>query len=103
MNPPLTASISLPEPKRIAYAKSEKKSGLHCGRSRKKGEYPSLHLSLAIKLYQKPQFVLVKYDNVITILATTDLESRIRRFLQATMRSFNSQESLSNSKKRRLP
>ena len=88
----------------IAYAKPEKMSGPHRGRPRKKGdsvkvmdlfesrrhdftaatvfmygreqkvEYLSLNLLWGIKLYQELQFVLVKYGNVTTILATTDLE-----------------------------
>ena len=87
----------------IAYAKPEKKPEPHRGRPRKKGksikvmdlfesrrhdfiaatvfmygreqkvEYLSLNLLWGIKLYQELQFVLVKYDNVTTILATTDL------------------------------
>lgn len=87
----------------IAYTKPEKKSGPHRGRPRKKGEsvrvmdlfasrrhdftaatvsmygkeqeveYLSLHLLWGIKLYQELQFVLVRYGNVTTILATTDL------------------------------
>ena len=38
-----------------------------------KVEYLSLNLLWGIKLYQELQFVLVKYDKVTTILATTDL------------------------------
>lgn len=87
----------------IACAKPEKKPGLHRDRPCKKGnsikvmdlfesrrhdfiastifmygreqkaEYLSLNLLWGIKLYPELQFVLVKYDNVTTILATTDL------------------------------
>lgn len=88
----------------IAYAKPAKKSGPHRGRPRKKGEsikvmdlfesrkhdftastvfmygkeqkveYLSLNLLWGVKLYQELQFVLVKYDNVTSILVTTDLD-----------------------------
>lgn len=86
-----------------AYYKPESDSVPHRGRPRKKGiavklselfqsrttdftkatafmygkeqelEYLSLNLLWGIKLYQELQFVLVKYNNVTTILVSTDL------------------------------